>query len=270
MGKKPVYHVLDLTPRHDQASKPEELIQIKGHQSLSLNARRAITLLWHNAHRQGIQEGKDYTIAIRDLVPTGHKGSDVVEEAVVSLMQTLITVRRTDGSTTRVQFLGGNDMDSPDRPAGVLTYSFDKRLIAILQNSTIWGKISLPVLVALSSKYGISLYEHLAQWSGLDNKIYAKVTVEELREIIGIEDGKYPRFSEINRHILRPVIQELNALASFGVAVTPVKTGRKITHVRIHWWRKDVPELRKAWEELQRSRAGRKARILNQDDSILE
>jgi hypothetical protein len=26
-----------------------------------------------------------------------------------------------------VQFLGGNDLDDPDRPAGVLTYSFDKR-----------------------------------------------------------------------------------------------------------------------------------------------
>jgi hypothetical protein len=48
------------------------------------------------------------------------------------------------GKTRRVQFLGGNDLDDPDRSAGVLTYSFDRRLIEILRDSTIWGKIALP------------------------------------------------------------------------------------------------------------------------------
>ena len=60
-------------------------------------------------------------------------------------MRAILTVKMPGGKTTRVQFLGGNDLDAPDRPAGVLTYSFDKRLIDILKTSTIWGKITLPV-----------------------------------------------------------------------------------------------------------------------------
>ena len=69
----------------------------------------------------------------------------MVEEAVSrSLMRTILTLRLPGGKTRRVQFLGGNDLDSEDRPAGVLTYSFDKRLISVLKDSTIWGKIALP------------------------------------------------------------------------------------------------------------------------------
>jgi hypothetical protein len=128
--------------------KPAELIQVTGHHELTLNARRAITILLHHAHSQGVSEGKDYTIEIDDLKPDGHKGYEMVEEAVESLMRTILTLRLAAGKTRRVQFLGGNDLDDPDRPAGVLTYSFDKRLIEVLKDSTIWGKIALPVLMA--------------------------------------------------------------------------------------------------------------------------
>ena len=271
MTKKPEpLLVIDLTPRADQATKPSELIQITGHQALSLNARRSITLLWHNAHQQGIEEGRDYTIEIDDLIASNHKGYDVVEEAVVALMQALITVKHPDGSTTRVQFLGGNDMDSPTRPAGVLTYSFDKRLVNILRNSTIWGKISLPVLVALSSKYSISFYEHLSQWTGLTNKTSQVLTLDEMRSMLGIEGTKYPRFSDLNKHVIKPISQELNALAQFNVSVLPIKTGNKVTHLRVGWWLKDKDEVKAAWQELQRSKIGRRARISDQVSLVLE
>ena len=59
---------------------------------------------------------------------------------------------------------------TPTRPAGVLTYSFDKRLIEVLKDSTIWGKIALPVLMAFTSKYAVSLYENLAQFSNLSQE----------------------------------------------------------------------------------------------------
>ncbi|MBV8095786.1 MAG: hypothetical protein JO110_21665 [Acetobacteraceae bacterium] len=78
-------------------------------------------------------------------------------------MRTLLIIRLPEGSTRRSQFLGRNDLDDPDRAGGVLTYSFDKRLINILKDPTIWGKIALPVLMAFTSKYAISIYENVAQ-----------------------------------------------------------------------------------------------------------
>lgn len=256
-----VLKVLDLKPRRDQATKPAELIQITGHQTLTLNARRSITLLWHNAHMQGVVEGRDYTIEIDDLKPDNHKGYEQVEEAIEALMSTILKVRLSDGRTRRVQFLGGNDLDDPDRPAGVLSYSFDKRLVEILQDSAIWGKISIPVLMAFSSKYSVSLYEHISQWAGLTRKNYQDLTLDEFRDLLGVEEGKYAAFGALNKHVVKPTVLELNALASFGLTIVPVKTGKKVSHIRIGWWPKEKDELEAAWCEVHRSKVGRKARI---------
>lgn len=253
--------VLNLKPRRDQAVKPAELIQITGHQTLTLNARRSITILWHNAHMQGVEEGKDYTIEIDDLKPDNHKGYEQVEEAIEALMSTILILRLPNGKMRRVQFLGGNDLDDPDRPSGVLNYSFDKRLVEILQDSAIWGKISIPVLMAFSSKYSVSLYEHISQWTGLTRKSFQDLTLNEFRELLGIEKEKYKAFGALNKHVVKPTVLELNALASFSVTIVPIKTGKKVTHIRIGWWQKEKEELAAAWREINRSKVGRKARI---------
>ena len=258
---------LNIRPRPREAIKPAELIQVTGHQDLTLNARRAITILWHNAHIQGVADGRDYTIEIDDLKPAAHKGYEMVEEAIEALMRTLLVVRLPNGSTRRVQFLGGNDLDDPDRPAGVLTYSFDKRLIEVLRDSTIWGKIALPVLMAFTSKYTISLYENLAQLSGLSLKTSQDYSLDTFRELLGVPPGRYKTFGELNKHVLKPVIAEVNALAPFGVSVVPVKQGKKVVQIRIGWWTKDATALRKAFDELQRSRISRRARISSPDYS---
>ncbi len=262
--------VFDLRPRRDQAIKPAELIQITGHQSLTLNARRSITVLWHNAHMQGVVEGRDYTIEIDDLKPDDHKGYEMVEEAIEALMSTILRVKLADGRTRRVQFLGGNDLDAPDRPAGVLTYSFDKRLVEILKDSAIWGKIALPVLMAFSSKYSVSLYENVAQWTGLSRKTFRDMTLDEFRELLGVEEGKYPAFGALNKHVIKHVTMEINALASFSVTIVPVKTGKKVTHIRVGWWQKDKEMMEAAWREVHRSKIGRKARIAGTATTVTE
>lgn len=262
------FKVLNLKPRRDQAVKPAELIQITGHQTLTLNARRSITILWHHAHMQGIAEGKDYTIEIDDLKPDEHKGYEMVEEAIVMLMQTILTIKLPDGKTRRVQFLGGNDLDDPERPAGVLNYSFDKRLVEILKDSAIWGKIALPILMAFSSKYSVSLYENVAQWAGLARKTYQDLTLEEFRGLLGVENGKYGAFGALNKHVIKHVIMEINALAPFSITILPVKTGKKVTHIRIGWWAKSKEELDAAWQEVHRSKVGRKARITGKVDQM--
>lgn len=260
---------LQLRPRNREAIKPAELIQVTGHDALTLNARRAITILWHHAHMQGVGEGRDYRIEIDDLKPDGHKGYEMVEEAIEALMRTILTVRHVDGKTRRVQFLGGNDLDDPDRPAGVLTYSFDKRLIEILKDSTIWGRIALPILMSFTSKYSVSLYENVAQFVNLSHKNQAEYTLDEFRETIGVQAGKYKTFGELNKHVLKPAVGEVNALAPFSVAVLPVKRGKKVVAVKVGWWKKDAAQIDAAFQEAQRSRVGRKARIAGTVEHVL-
>ena len=53
----------------------------------------------------------------------------------------------------------------------------------------------------------------------------------------------------------------MNALATFNVNVLPVKKGKKVVEVRVGWWVKDSDKARAAFQELNRSKVGRKARI---------
>lgn len=262
--------MFDLKPRRDQATKPSELIQITGHQSLTLNARRAITILWHNAQLQGLEDGKNYVIEIDDLKPDNHKGYEMVEEAVEALMRTIIRIKKPDGEIERVAVLGGNNMSSPSRRAGVLTYRFDSGLIKILEDSTIWGKIALPILMALTSKYAVSLYEHVTQWTGLAHKTFQDYSLDEFRELLGIETGKYPAFGALNKHVIKPATLEINALAPFNITILPVKSGKKVTRIRISWWNKNNDEMAAAWQEVNRPKVGRRARISGQTDYVHE
>ncbi|MDA8120864.1 MAG: replication initiation protein [Gammaproteobacteria bacterium] len=260
---------LNIRPRDREAIKPAELIQVSGHHELTLNARRAITILWHNAHRQGVEEGRDYTIEIDDLKPDGHKGYEMVEEAVEALMRTILTLHLPDGRTRRVQFLGGNDLDDPERPAGVLTYSFDKRLVAVLQDSTIWGKIAIPILMAFSSKYAVSLYENLAQLANLSHKTFHEYTLDEFRGLLGVPPGRYKTFGELNKHVLKPAVAEINAIAPFNVSVLPVKQGKRVAAIKVGWWPKDSEALHEAGKELERSKVGRRARLAGTVEYVL-
>lgn len=252
---------LDIRPRQNDAIKPAELIQVSGHHELTLNARRAITILWHHAHLQGIEEGRDYTVEIDNLKPDGHKGYEMVEEAIEALMRTILLLRLPNGKTRRVQFLGGNDLDDPDRPAGVLTYSFDKRLVAVLRDSTIWGKITIPILMAFTSKYAVSLYENLAQLANLTMKTSQDYTLDEFRELLGVPPGRYGAFGALNKHVLKPVVQEVNAIAPFVLSVLPIKQGKKVAHVKVGWFPKDGEALQAAQNEITRSKVGRRARL---------
>lgn len=268
--EKKSFRVLELIPPESHSSKPTELIQIRGHEALTMNARRSITILWHNAHRQGIEINKTYTIEIDALVPPKHKGYEMVIDAVRALMTTLIEINKPDGSTSRVQFLGGNNMTAKDRPAGTMTYRFDQELIEILQDSRIWGKISLPELMALNSKYAIPLYENVSQWTGLTNKTSQVFELEDFRALLGVEHGKYDKFGDLNRRVLVPAVSEINALAPFNLALLPIKSGRAVTHVRLSWWLKDHEEQKAAWSELHTSRVGRRARASDQAEMVLD
>lgn len=261
---------LDIRPRHNNAIKPAELIQVSGHHELTLNARRAITILWHHAHLQGIEEGRDYNIEIDNLKPDAHKGYEMVEEAIEALMRTILTLRLPNGKTRRVQFLGGNDLDDPDRPAGVLTYSFDKRLVAVLRDSTIWGKITIPILMAFTSKYAISLYENVAQLANLSMKTSQDYSLDEFRELLGVSPGRYGAFGALNKHVLKPAVQEVNAIAPFELFVLPIKQGKKVTQVKVGWSLKDGEALRAAQKEISRSKVGRRARLAGTVQHVAE
>jgi hypothetical protein len=261
---------LDLVPDSGEIIKPAELIDISGVSHLSLSARRLYNKLV--AHAFGPEMGiigHEWTIPIAELRGT-HRGNERLADSIIALMRTVVTVRLSSGQTRRVQLLGGNDMYDEERSRGLLTYSFDSRLVELLRNSTVFGKLEIAVMVAFSTKYALALYEAIARRARLRHKFSEEMSLEEFRDLLGVPTGKLTTYGNLNQYAIKPAVAEINALATFGVIVRPVKTGRRMTGVKIAWWMKSYDELRRAFAEVRRHSAGRKARIAGTASALAE
>lgn len=245
MTKKPKQptRIADIEPSLTHAHKPSELIKIRNHARLTLVARRAITILWHNALRQKAGPDGKYSIAISRLSAGGHKGHVGLLEAIKLLMDTEVSVPVPGGEPWNTRLLVGHDLNLKTRKYGQLTYRFDPDLARTLEASIIWGCINIEELMQLSSKYAISLYEHIALWVGLAGKRSELFTVAELRELLGVEDGNYDEFGVLNRNIIKKAVADINRYASFTVRAVPRKTGKAVTHVALSWTPKVALEL---------------------------
>ena len=86
--------------------------------------------------------------------------------------------------------------------------------------------------------------------------------------MLGVETGKYGAFGALNKHVLKPVLMEINALAPFNMSVLPVKEGKKVARLRVSWWNKNRDEMDAAFRELRQPKVGRRARISGQAEQV--
>ncbi len=161
-------------------------------------------------------------------------------------------------------------MTAKGRPGGVLTYSFDKRLVELLEPSARWGQISLPVLMSFSSKYAVSLYENITQSVNLRHITNATYSIDEFREMMGVPAGRYAVYGDLNRHVIKPSVTEINALAHFDISVLPIKKGKKVDQIMIGLGAQDDDARHEALRERDRPRIGRRARLTNRVEHVAE
>ena len=85
--------------------------------------------------------------------------------------------------------------------------------------------------------------------------------VYHFRQLLGVEDGKLQEFKHLNDRAIKPAVLEVNGLADYGCKIEPILEGRKVVRIRLSWWRKSTEELQAAYQELNRVKVGRRARI---------
>lgn len=263
------YGTLDTKPNHGEMIKPAETIDIVDIEGLTLQDRRIWNALIANAHGPEMRDPtRDYKI---DLTPlrANHNGNERVEDSIERLMKTVAKCQMPNGSTTRFQLLGGNNMGDPMRPRGELTYSFDKRLIEVLRDSISFGKLELSVMAAFNSKYALALYEHVSRRINLKHHWGGEYTVQEFRDVLGVGAKQLKAFGNLKQRAIMPALEEVNFWAPFRVNLAFKKTGQKVTSITMNWVYKDKEGRAKVREELEKSKAGRKARMKNITETIV-
>ena len=252
---------IHVKPFQGEMIKAGEIIEIVGHHSLGLSARRTANLLIHNAHGPDLgRTGQEFEIDLAELRGT-HCANDDLEQDIEALMKTIVRVKKPDGSVTRFQLLGGNNLADRDRPRGKFTYRFDPEMIELIRDSGHFAKLDLVVLWSMRSRYAMSLYELIAKRFHLTEVNCQRWPLDKFRELVGVSEDTYPRFGELNKHVFRPAVEEINFLVpQFSIKLDFEKRNRRVAFITLSWWRKSMGEYDLARRELARPKVGRKAR----------
>ena len=140
----------------------------------------------------------------------------------------------------------------------VVSWWFRRTFRRMAEESNHWAILDRQTVFHLGSKYSVLLFQHIASLVKLDHIQRKTFTVQELRALLGVPEGKLDRFSHLNSRALIPSIAEINQLSRLILTATPNKVGRTVASVTIAWQIKDDPRTTK--RELAASKVGRKAR----------
>ena len=123
-----------------------------------------------------------------------------------------------------------------------------------------WAIMDRQTVFALSSKYSILLFQHIASLTNLDHVGGKVFTVPELRGVLGVPEGKLVAWNDMNKRALKPALAEISHLSRLTLTATTEKVGRSVARVKITWAEKELNQRRSTLHELDRPKVGRKAR----------
>jgi hypothetical protein len=244
--------------------KPAELVDVVELTPLTLVDRRTYNMLLAFAWDR-IDE--DVERAIPKAVLRGtHESNDRLVDTIRRLRAAQVEVRiYRDGRPyiRSISLLGRVDRpeDDGDDETGAIYYKFDADMRDIIRESSIFARLQTEVMFCFSSKYALALWEMIQKRGNLKHKNTDEFTPDELRKMLGVPRGKLKEFSHFRQKVLIPAVDEVNALSPFMTQIDAIRHGRKVVKLRLIWFAKDEQGLKASYCEIQRHKAGRKARI---------
>jgi hypothetical protein len=242
--------------------KPAELVDVVELTPLTLVDRRTYNLLIAHAWDR-IDEDVEHAIPKAVLRGT-HKGDERLSDTIQRLMAGQVEVRIIrDGKRylQSIHLLGTVARPEDEDEDGNVYYRFPAEWREIIRQSSIFARLQTEVMFCFSSKYALALWEMIQKRGNLKHKNTDEFAPDELRRMLGVPRGKLKEFSHFRQKVLIPAVDEVNALSSHMVQIDAVRHGRKVVKLRLIWFAKDEQGLKAAYCEVQRHKAGRKARL---------
>jgi hypothetical protein len=260
------FKTTELKPFDGQMIKPNELIEIKGTGPLTLADRRIFNVLLNNAWGKDIVRHQHlFTIKTSDL-KYEDQNNQRLKRCLRRLQQTLVIAVQPNGDEVVSQLLGSTRV----KPNGDMQYSFPVDLAELLKDSSVFAKLDLEVMKSFSSKYAFALYEAVSRRINLKHKMTENLDIDDIREMLGVEDGKLSSYRNLRLKAIEPAVIEVNAITPYHVTILPKNKGRKVIGFIMGWGVKDIDGMKRAYRELQQPKIGRRARIDGSTSEVVE
>ncbi len=178
-----------------------------------------------------------YEIKIRDLASildidlnNAYKNADKITD---QLMQRVLVIPEDDGPLK----VGWVSSCKYNNKKGSISFRFDPSLKPyLLQLKRDFTQSKLSILAQFQSIYSIRIYQLLKQYKKIG---YREFGVDELKEILGIEKGKYSQFKQFRQWVLNQAKKEFEKKNDAGFPMCDltfkmdtIREGRKIVRIK--------------------------------------
>jgi hypothetical protein len=251
-------------PDPDAIVAAGELVEMRfvSGNTLSLRAAKLFCLLIQEAGIS-VADQMQHRVPYSVINETFHKSRDELAEAIAELHSTIVSVKLVSRQGRPYVKSGPILSDVEREPDSLddaeIRFEFSPAMRRVIADSTHWASISRRAVLTFESRYALRLYLWLSLRANL-RKTSEDVSLDDLRDLLGVPHKALPRWQDVKRRALDPAIAEINHVAGFHASYMALKQGRRVAGVRLAWALKDRVELVKAQKELDRPRIGRKAR----------
>ena len=220
--------------------KPGELIDIIESTPLKLHDKQLFNELLANAWNK-IGEGKSHRIhknELRSIDKNRSRLNGSLDRLSGTFIRTIVT--RDDGEPyeRRLNFLA--HIDDAISDDGWIIYKFNEYAENMMVNSNVFARIQREVMMALSSRYSLALYEILAKRMNLTHTQSEVFELPIFRKMLGVPEDKYKLMSHLRTRILDTAFGEVEQLTNIGCAYELIRNrGKGYTHIKIIWFPKD-------------------------------
>ena len=199
---------------------------------LSLVQRKMVNALLFNSY-DTLLTADEHSLPVPLLCElVGIDGNNIshLKRALKSLTTTSITWDvlddNGDSSWSFAALLSGGTIKN-----GVCTYRYDKGLAKELYNPEIYSRINLGVIKKIKTSHTLVLYENCYRFVSIGHTGWWDIAT--LRDIMGLSESKsYSAFKDLNKHVLKPAISEVNQVSNIIIEMEYKRTGRAISGVR--------------------------------------
>lgn len=153
-----------------------------------------------------------------------------MEAVTSSLLQEVLHIRINEGDRQRVKFQWVSECVYRDGE-GTVTIKFHERLKPyLLELRSRFTQLKLDKFFTFRSTYTIRFFERIEMQRGL-NRMTWTMTLNELREWLGLDQDGYKAFSAFKAYILNRAQAELDTRSDWSFSFQTTKVGRKISGV---------------------------------------
>lgn len=253
---------------------PNDALEVNIHGSYREIERKLWAYLVHNAFESNefgekrIHEAKcsDVVNVFKSL--TGNKDAKTLWKYINRLGDIKVTLKsgaKSEGFTHLLAFAEVNY--EQDR----IRYQIPAILESFIESKNVaFSRIRTHFLIGLRGKYSVSLYMLLERYANRKHP-YVTMTLDELKEKLKVEPGKFEKWGDLKRRVLMPAVEEINDKtevecfsefpglhgAGFSVTFEPDKIGQGVKVSKIRF---DIKknEKRESWEKQLRQPSAKK------------